>query len=341
MSRSRALLILVVVVAATLGLWYGPRLYRGAHAGPLPDLLSLSPSDSTVIFYADLASLRSSPLVQKLEALAPAPTVDRDYAEFVAATGFDFERDLDRLVLAVRPGNARQTLVFAEGRFDRQKIGQYALRTGKIEKHNGRDVYMMPSTTSGKNIYLTFLEGNRLALSDGGDLSTVLAVVAGGTPAPFDAALQERLARVAGAPVFAVAKAPDPAAVDAGVGAGGGGGGGTAALASATPFQLLRWVSLAAKPDGSQIVLSAEGECDTPEQAQKVAAAVEFLRTLLRSGLSDPKARGQMSNDTAASVGRLLKAASITSDATRARLLLAVTPDMLGAPASSAPLAGK
>ncbi len=240
--------------------------------------------------------------------------------------GLIFERDLDRLVLTVGPPPAKQSLVFAEGRFDRQRIGQYALRSGKAEKRNGRDIYVLPSTTPGKTVYLTFLEGNRVVISDGGDLSALVEALTAGKSAKLNPALQERLSRVSGAPIFAVAKAPDMSAA-----------GPAASTASpATPFQLLRWVSLAARPDSDQIILSVEGECDGPEQAQKVATGLEFFRALLSGGLSDPKARGQMSEQAASSVSRLLKAAKITSDAERVRLLVAITPDMIAVPPAKA-----
>jgi hypothetical protein len=320
MNRSRVFLALGMAVAATLGLWVGLRMHLGAQASSLPALLDLAPADSTVIVYADLATLRTSTLMQKMEAVAPPPNVDRDYADFVSATGFDFQRDLDRLVMAVGPAPAKQTVVFAEGRFDRQKIGQYALRTGKVEKHNGRDVYVVPSSAPGKTIYLTFLEGNRLAISSGGDLTSALAAGGTGSPSKLDPALDERLSRVSGAPIFAVAKAPDLTA-----------GTSPPAANPTSPFQLLRWVSLAARPDASQVIFSIEGECDGPEQAQKVASALDFFRVLLQSMMSDPKARGQMSDAAAASASRLLKSISITNDGGRVRLLAVVTPDMIPA----------
>jgi hypothetical protein len=317
MNRRRVYLAVSLTVVATLGLWFGPRVYRSLQADSLPDLVALAPADSTMIMASDLGALRNSLILQELQAAAPSPTFDKDYTDFVAATGFDYQRDLDRVVMAVRPGPTKQTIIFAEGHFDRQKIAQYALRTGKSENHSGHIVYIIPTMTAGKTAYLTFLEGNRLAISDSDDLSPVLA----GTHAPLDPALEQRISRVSGSPFFAVAKVPDTPGAPAG-----------GAANPIAPFLKLRWVSFAARPEAADVIFSIEGECDSPEQAQKVAAGLEFFRTLLRGELTDPKTLGKMTDEQVAAINRFLTAANITSEAGRVRLLLTVTPDMIPAP---------
>jgi hypothetical protein len=321
MNRRTVYLAVSLTVVATLGLWFGPRVYRSLQADSLPDMVALAPADSTMIMAADLGALRSSAILQKLQAAAPSPTFDKDYTDFVAATGFDYQRDLDRVVMAVRSEPVKQTIIFAEGHFDRQKIGQYVLRTGKSENHNGHTVYMMPSTTPGQSVYLTFLEGNRLAMSYGNDLSPVLA----GAHAPLDPALDQRISRVSGSPFFAVVKVPDTSSAPTG-----------SAANPMAAFLKLRWVSFAARPEASDVIFSIEGECDSPEQAQKVAAGLEFFRTLMRGELADPKARGEMTDEQSAAINRFLTAANIINEAGRVRLLLTVTPDMIPAPNANA-----
>src|SRR5436309_15780043 len=98
MSRRRSFIILILVLGlAASGILYAVRHHRGpsvpAAAAP-PPLLDLAPQDSTALVYADLAGLRASPFLAQLAALAPAPNTDRDYAEFIRATGFQYERDL-------------------------------------------------------------------------------------------------------------------------------------------------------------------------------------------------------------------------------------------------------
>jgi hypothetical protein len=330
MKRHNLLLALAAIPVAALALWYAPQMRHQARADSLPSLLELAPADSTVVAYADLATLRNSPLVQHLASMAQPATVDKDYADFMRATGFDYQRDLDRVFFASRPAPSAQTLVFAEGRFDRARIEQYALRSGKLENQNGHPVYIIPSGAAGKNVSIAFLADNRIALSDGGDLSIVLAPH---SESQLDPMLRERISRVAGSPLFAVAKTPPPPATNNSPGPGP-----TAAPAvpMSAPFASLRWVNFAARPDGGTVLLSAEGECSDAEAAKKIASSLEFVRGMVHGGLADPKSRGQMKPDTAAAADRLLQAVRVTTDAERVRMLLTVTPDMINAPTSPA-----
>ena len=117
-----------------------------------------------------------------------------------------------------------------------------------------------------------------------------------------DALLRERISRISGSPIFAVAKAP------ASVAAAGAANG----LPAFTPFASLRWVSLAVKPEGEQVTVSAEGECDNPDAARNLATSLEFVRTILHGGLSNPNARGSMTPETAVAADQLLTAVRIT-----------------------------
>jgi hypothetical protein len=325
MKRSFLILAIVAAIVAMVGLGYELRARSASKAGSLPELLDMAPADSTFLAYADVAALRQDPLVARAAALAQPAAEDRDYAEFVRATGFDYQRDLDRVVFANRPGTSGGTMAIAEGRFDQKKIEEYALRSGKVADQDGHAVYVVPSTTPGKNISFAFLSANRVAVSDGVDLFATQGRI---SPAPLDPAMHERLSRVAAAPLFFAAKTPAHGATGA-----------NAAPGAPSLFESVRWVDFAAQPDGGDVILSAEGECDSPEEAQKVATAIEFLRGVLRSALTDPKAAMQMSPAGASATERLLKAASITTTAERVRLLVTMTPDMLdvAAPGTAAP----
>src|SRR5713226_3722217 len=122
MPRRVAVILLLATAVSAAALVY---LRRGPHAqsAAIPDLISRAPADAPFLFYADVAALRASPFLAQLAALAPSPSTDREYAEFVRATGFDYSRDLDRVVVAARPGTpTSSTVAVAEGRFDREKI---------------------------------------------------------------------------------------------------------------------------------------------------------------------------------------------------------------------------
>jgi hypothetical protein len=324
MKRNAIIVALTGILVVGMAARYAPQLRHQARADSLPELIDLAPGDSTLVAYADLAALRASPLVQVLAAMARPSNVDHDYAEFVRATGFDYQKDLDRFVIAARTGTAAQTLVFAEGRFDRARIEGYALRSGTLVNQNGRTVYVVPSGTTGKKVSLTFLAANRIVLSDGGDLPSFTA----GTASSLDPNLRERITRVAGSPLFAVAKAGAIAEDHAA---------GAPSVMSGTPFASLRWVSLAARPEGAHALLSIEGECGSPADAQKVAGSLEVVRGMLHGGLADPKSRGQMSAETAAAADRMLQGVQVSTDAERVRLLLTLTPELLARPAAPAP----
>ena len=317
MRKSNLVILAIVAGSVCLaGLRYELRARSASKAGSLPELLEMAPPDSTFIGYADVSALREDPLVRRAAALAQPAAEDRDYAEFVRATGFDYQRDLDRVVFAARAGAASGgTMAVAEGRFDQKKIEEYALRSGKLDHQNGRDVYVVPSATPGKNISFAFLSATRIAVSDGADF---LTTTGGSSPVVLDPGMRERLSRVAAAPLFFAAKTP------------AGGASGTAAAPGAPSLlQGVNWLDFAARPDGGDVIVSAEGECSNPQDAQKVAGTLEFLRGLLQSALTDSKATIHMAPASAAAAARLLKAASVTTTAERVRLLVTLTPDML------------
>jgi len=314
-----ALAIPVVAVSAA-AVRYELRVRAAADA--LPELLELAPADSTFIAYADVAALRQATLVQKATALARAPAQDNDYQDFVRATGFDYERDLDRVLLAGQTNAAPgTTFAVADGRFDEKKIEDYALRSGKIANENGRTVYVMPSVTPGKSIAFSFLSASRIAVSDGED---VFARPGAFSNSNLDGAMRERLSRVAGAPLFFAAKTPAR---------GASAPDGNPAAFAAALFQSVTWVDFAARPDGDNVILSAVAECGTPENAQKVASALELVRTMVQGAIAGSKDNQQVSAENLASAQRLLQAASVTAAADRARLLITVTPDMVRAQA--------
>lgn len=277
MTKRIALSILLTVFLAG-GIVYTARARRASTAaGAESELLSLAPADSALVAYIDLAAIRNSPVTAQLGALAQPARVDKDYTDFVSATGFDYQHDLDRVLITSRTGApSGDTLIFAEGRFDRDKIEKYALRTGKQQTEHGHALYLVPLATAGKSLRFAFLNANRMALSNDGDLSPAFSPAASGA---VDSGMRERLSRVSGAPLFAEMKAGNYMN-QAGAGGGAKAAGVPAGLAA--PLAALQWISLAARPDGDQVVLSIEGECKRPEDAQGVANALQFLRVILR-----------------------------------------------------------
>lgn len=320
-----AFLLLTAVVLGSVAYHSSRWGSRAAQGAPAPDLISFAPADATYILYADISALRSSPFLDELTARTLPPTTDRDYAEFMRATGFDYARDLDRVVLAGRPGSsANLNVVVAEGRFDRDKISSYALRSGKMERQNGAEVYVLPAGTSGKVVAFAFLDAKRIALADGPSLAPVLVPK---TPSAADPAMRDRISRVAGAALFAVGKiGPIPENFSPG---------GLRSDQFTNLARSLRWVSLGARPEGERLKVAIEGECDTSENARQLAGTLDGLRLLGQAALADPKTRQQIQPESLPLLENLLGAVEVSrpgaSDEKRVRLTLELTPEMLRA----------
>src|SRR5579862_7064360 len=110
MKRASIILAIVAAGVCIVGLRYVLRARGASETSSLPELLKMAPADSIFVAYADVAALRQDPLVQRAAALAQPATEDRDYLAFVRATGFDYQQDLDRVMLAMEPGAAPGTM---------------------------------------------------------------------------------------------------------------------------------------------------------------------------------------------------------------------------------------
>lgn len=112
-------IVVLATVATLVYLWARPRYDTAAK------LVGLLPQADAVVFYADVAALRHSGYLQLLESAKSAQ--EPDYQRFVSETGFAYQRDLDAVAMASQPN---QTFVVARGRFDWQRLAQYASNHG-------------------------------------------------------------------------------------------------------------------------------------------------------------------------------------------------------------------
>lgn len=328
-TRQRAAVVLLVAAGvAAAALYYAHRGSSAAQNGNVPALLELLPVDAGYLVYADIASFRASAFVTHLNVWASSASPDRDYQEFIRATGFDYARDLDRIVLAVRPvPGAGRTIALAEGRFDRAKLASYALRTGKMERQNGVEVYVVPNNSSAAKAFsFAFLDDHRIALAEGSSLAEVLGPHNGAGP---DAAMREHIARVGGAAAYAVGRVgpvPDNLAV-----------GDMRSDQFTNLARSLRWFSLAARPEGDRMRVALEGECDTAENAKQLAGTLDGLRLLGQTMLADPRTRQRIPLQTLTALEGLLKAAEVSRDDQSVRVRFELTTEMLDAFAQAAP----
>jgi hypothetical protein len=331
------LLLLVICIGGT-SWWYVRARAAAAVAFP-SEVLPLLPNDVSMVSYIDMAALRDEPLVQRLVSMAAQNNPGPEYEEFVKETGFDYQKDLDRVVLISIPAANRKglpdpakppantTLAIADGRFDQKKIETYAQHNGKKEERNGHTIYSAKTPGNpaagipSRVTEFTFLTPSRVVIASGADISILLAPRA----ASGDPVLQEQISRVSGSPLFVVAK---PKAIAA--------QGPVAAGIAAPMLNSLRWVNIAARPEGEHVFLSVEGLCDGPDQARQLASTLELVRGFAKGMLSDPKARGNMPPETADAISKTLQTAQISTDAARVRLLMSVDATQL---APAAPVA--
>jgi len=315
-------------IAAAVYVYRHHRPLRGASAGAAPELLSQLPSDAPAIGYVNVAALRelrNSPLAAVLGLTSPGPAADREYAEFVRETGFDYTRDLDRVALAAWPQSFaapqggigdNRVLAIADGRFDEKKIQAYALRTGKMALRGLQSYYIVPGVPP---VSLAFLSLGRIAVASGKDADRLVAVHESSTR---DAVMEARIARVAGAPLFAVARTDHlPASFYANF--------------SNSPqlerlVRSVRGLSLAGQPDADNIKLALDAECDSMSNALQLATLLDILRMSSTIALADPKTRRQMTKPQAALLDSLVHRLKITHQDVWVRLTLDVTPEMLG-----------
>jgi hypothetical protein len=91
----------------------------------------------------------------------------------------------------------------------------------------------------------------------------------------------------------------------------------------------VQWITLAARPEGDNLRLSLEGECQTATDARQIQSALQLLRMLGQAGLESPKTRKSMDPATFEVAETLLKSADVSATAERVRILVELTPDIL------------
>ena len=305
-------------------------LWKPSHGTPLDDILSWTPAETTKQIYIDLDSLRQSPFLPELLRWAPETSADADYSQFVQSTGFDYEKDLDRVALASWNSGA-DTFLFAvaQGRFDRRKISAFAERSGSKEIRGKREIFSVPASGgSPRRIMLTFLRDDLLAVSNDVNFERLLSESHNG---PDAQAWSEHCRRLAGSPIFVVLRQ------DAAAGA---------ELSSRAPKGLqspqlsalldqLQWITAAGKPVGDNLRVVLEGETTADETFRQLSDVLNGMLALAQAGLHDPKIRQELQPEVREAYLEMLESAEVTrierGEAKSVRLVFDVTPQFLEA----------
>jgi hypothetical protein len=330
----------VVVVLCSVA-FFGVQRWSGQNEEARGNALALMPPDASAVLFADFDELRRAPFFAALYAWAPKPQADADYAQFIKETGFDYERDLDRIAIAVeRRGKDSVLFAVVDGKFDRDKISAYVSNSGTVAKHSGRDIFFVPLSGSSRKFSFAFLSKDRIALTDDADLGVFLSA----KKKKEDAAeWRARFERLSGSPIFAVIR-QDAAA---GTALAAQAPGGLRSPQLSTLLDQLQWITLAGKPDNDRLRVVAEGECTADATVRQLTDLLNGVVILAQAGLNDAKTRQQLDPAAREAYLELLKSADVSKidrgDTKSVRLVLEITPKFLqvtrSAPTTAAPVA--
>ena len=319
---------LLVVVAISLSATF--LYFHSKSSDPLEarnEMLARMPANGSAVVFLDLSALRSSPFLAQLFAWAPRPAPDADYAQFLQATGFDYERDLDRVALGViREANRSDLIVIADGRFDRQKITAYLQGSGKPTIINGTTIFPIAATGKMGASFLVFLRDDRIAWTNELPANAFVR-----QPDSFAGEWRERFGRLAGTPVFAVIRQePGAAAVLAEQAPGGFRSPQLAGL-----LGQLEWISIGAKPDGNLLRVVTEGECGSEETIRQLSEFLNGLLLLAQGGLNGADMRKKLDPQLREGYLELLQTAEVQKvdrgSSKSVRVMFDVTPNLLQA----------
>jgi hypothetical protein len=326
MPKNKLLLVSGTAIAILLAVIFGYRRWGSRDALAVrAEMLSLVPEDASAAVYVDLAELRSSPFLEQLFRWAPQPALDSDYAQFLQATGFNYERDLDRLALAFNNQSRNSTaFAIAEGRFDRKKIEAYAARYGSLKTADGKTLFSVPLSGSNRKAFFAFLRDDRVAWAN--DSSYFFQK----PRSPTSGEWRERFLRLAGTPIFAILRQDSGAAAALGQGPGGLRSPQLAAL-----LGQLQWISIGGKPEGNLLRVAIDGECLTEGTVHQLKEVLSGLVVMAQLGLNDPKTRKQLGPEVREGYLELLQSADIQQldrgTSKSVRVVFDVTPKLLQA----------
>lgn len=321
-------LAVAVLVLSAAGFWSYQR-WNGQNRASRNDLLALMPAEASAVLFADLDELRHAPFTALLYRWVPQPQADPDYSQFVKDTGFDYERDLDRLAVAIIKRGQNSTLfAIANGKFDRQKISGYATKSGTVARTSRNEIFSVPVAGSPKKIAFTFLRNDQVALTDDVDLTIFLSAR---KEDEDKRAWRSRFERLAGSPVFAVIR--QDASAGAALAAQAPGGLRSPQLSSL--LDQLQWITLAGKPENDRLRVVAEGECTSESTTRQLVDMLNGVVIFAQAGLNDPKTRQQLDPAARQAYLELLKNTEVykidRGDTNSVRVVFEITPEFLEA----------
>jgi hypothetical protein len=313
--------IVVVALAAGVG---GYALTAGAPAAPkgsCPAMVSLAPYAANFVAYGDMASLRNSSFAHQLGSGTAAGSsstspVAKEYQDFITATDFHVERDLDHVLLEGSIESAAGGVIL-EGHFDQQKISSYIAKLGSKTHYDSGDVYLFPTHTATGTVALMFLGPNRLAITMGKSAETqalILADAARRSDPSTHEELCERAERVSGAPFFMVGDVPKTSAMAMAALSAGNSGGAADLIQSLDGWDFATWT------EGGNLRMEFEGQYASRLDALKARIAFEKVRSEIQKAQTQAKSSIPQNSPVGPAVDSLVKNFGVALDGRYLRL---------------------
>lgn len=136
---------------------------------PSLSLAAHLPSTDGILLVADIDKVRAAGALEALAGKAGAE--EKEYADFVAATGFDYRRHLHGLAAAILDD---RNYFVVEGQFNREKLEAYSRGQGGACTAN---LCRLPATQRGKWISWTALSSRVLLVAVAANDSEVLTMI--------------------------------------------------------------------------------------------------------------------------------------------------------------------
>jgi hypothetical protein len=325
----------VVVAVLAVPSFFVYREFVARKESSRGDMLSSMPAGAGAVFFADVDALRHAQFFAQLLAWAPKPQADADYTQFLHDTGFDYERDLDRVAIAVeKRGTDSLLFAVADGRFDRKKITAYALKSGTCSIQKSREICSVPPSDPSRTISFTFWKNDRLALTNSAQL---LELLKGPQKNADTRDWQTRFERLAGSAVFAVIR--QDATLGAALSAEAPGGWRSPQLS--TLLDQLQWITLAGIPENDRLRFVAEGESPAEATVRQLSDLLNGVVLIAQAGLNDAKTRQQLDPVAREAYLELLNSADISKldrgDSKAVRVVLEITPKFLESARTTVP----
>jgi hypothetical protein len=146
-----------------------------------PEPARLLPS-ADGFFYVNLQWIRRADFAGKL----PEVTHDPEYEQFIQATGFQFERDLDQAAFAIHyPNNPDPSIPGSDetrysevlvGKFDGDRLREYLRKlSSAVETYGSTDIYTIP--LEGRTVRVAILGVNTVAASNHPDPLVIRGII--------------------------------------------------------------------------------------------------------------------------------------------------------------------